>query len=116
MLKNIFYLFLLVFSIGYSQQTSTIKHIKSNGGKIEVIQNGNDSTKNSTIDSVEGDTFSIKVHQNNNLSKLPKKEVGGFKEWVSYTNNLVALFISIATFLGLIWKGIPAIKKLMSKK
>ena len=115
-LKGIIYLLLIIPFLVNAQQESTIKEVKSSGGKIEVSQYGKDSSQKSTIDSITGDSIDIKVVQNNGDSIIEPPKTPKFQEWISNTNNLLGIIISLIALIGFVWKGIPLIKKLTKKK
>ena len=115
MKKILLFLLLYVSNITYAQQESKIKIDSGNGNQVTVMQQGKDSAQKSDVDIEHGNNNKLNVNQAKDGPV--KKEDGpqGFMAFVSKTNVVVALLISIATFLGLL-KGLPFIKKMSEKK
>jgi len=115
-MKKNFLLFLLISGIANAQQSS---EIKSNGSHntMTVSQTGGNNAQKSKVDNV-GDSNNVGVDQKQGMAQKTKneKEKGEFIKGVDNTNTVVGLLISIATLIGVIWKGIPYIKKLKKNK
>jgi hypothetical protein len=110
--------FLLIFLCCHAYpQESVIKIDSGNKNDIQVVQSGNAPLKKSQITLDKAGANTIKVNQQHALaSETPQKEKqGGFNEWISNTNNVFVLLISMATFIGLLWKGWPYAKKWVTR-
>ena len=103
MLKKLFPLLLLISCFTNAQQGSKIKHVKTNGGVIDVTQTGNDSAQKSTIDSITGDTFKISVNQNQGGKgkvKEEKKDYMYYVEKFAIVLGIPVSFIAIMTYIS----------------
>ncbi len=83
----------------------------SNKSEIDEIHENNISVvqSDSNIVGDNNNTKGIQDNKKDSTTVTPKS--GGFHEWISNTNNLFVLLISIATFIGLVWTGIQILKK-----
>lgn len=107
-IKNI--ILIIIFpSLVFAQQDSKIKVDGGNKNTIEVTQKGKDTLQKSDIDLSKTDSTKINVNQDNS-SKDEAKESTGFKSLTENTNSLFVALISIATFIGLAWKGFQYLK------
>lgn len=101
-------------SLLFAQQESKLKVDGGSKNNIEVIQKGKDTLQKSEIYLSKTDNNKIKVNQEN-AGKQEAKEQTGFKYWIENTNNLFVALISIATFIGLSWKGFQYLKNKKKK-
>ena len=108
-------LFLLIYCCSHAQQESSIKIDSGNHNTITVVQTGLSDSQRSTIAVKQSDNNLIQSHQIIQATAA-KEKTSGFNEWVKNTGALVALFVSIATLTGLIWKGMSYVKKKKAKQ
>jgi hypothetical protein len=106
--KKYISIFVLLPSILFAQQESKITVGNGDKNTIEVIQKGKDTVQKSDIDVKTGGN-KIKVNQEVPSQEEPK-ESNGIKSWTENINGIFLTLISIATFIGLAWKGIQYFK------
>jgi hypothetical protein len=111
-----FFLFMSIYFTVYPQ-VSSVKIDSGNKNDISVTQTGSDSSQRSDIAVIKSDSNKVRVSQTPRTDSTKKKEEEtGFTGWVTHANNFFVLLISIATFIGLLWKGLPYLKKSTPKK
>jgi hypothetical protein len=113
--EKLLVLFFLISFSAFSQQESNIQIDSGNKNNITVIQTGDTASQKSGIALKKSNDNTVLLNQKAlpAPATTPKKEPAGFNEWIKNTNNVVLLLISIATFIGLLWKGFPYIKKMI---
>jgi len=96
----------------FSQQESKIIIDSSRKNNITVHQMSHDSSQKSDIGLKHSDSTEIKVVQSRDSSlNRGKSEPTKFIDYVTNTNTIFVLFISIVTFIGLVRKRHSISKK-----
>src|SRR5687767_14089095 len=114
---RILFLFMCLSFAAHAQQQPHIQIDSGNKNHVIVQQTGTDSFKKSDIHLHKSDSNTIQVSQVGKDNSVVKAEkTAGFMNWINNTNTLFVLLISVATFIGLVWKGIPYIKRSKVKK
>jgi|SRR5580692_8016157 hypothetical protein len=110
-----------LFSTARSQQTATIKIDSGDRNRAVIGQSGR-GVKQEAGETIKGNgnLAEIKQVQQDTIQGKPgqpatPEKSRSFTEWVTNTNNFFVLLISVATFIGLAWKGIPYLKKMKRK-
>ncbi len=92
-----------------AQQESKVTVGGSSKNEIEVTQKGKDTLQKSDLQVTDSDSNKIKINQEL-IGKTETKESSGFKFWNENIGLLFGTLISIATFIGLAWKGFQHLK------
>lgn len=107
--------FTMISFAAYAQQHSSIHIDSGKNNDISVTQSGGDSIQRSDITLKKSDSNTLQLQQKI-TARQNNRQVAGFNEWIKNTKNVFALLISIATLIGLLWKGYPYAKKIIAKK
>ena len=113
-------LLIIISFASYARQESIIKIDSGNNNNINIIQSANDAVQKSDLHVKNSDSNKIQLNQKaqNSLQGFIHKDEqrSGFNQWITNTNNVFILLISVLTFTGLAWKGLHLTKKVKSKE
>ena len=115
---NLFIILLIVSFPTSGQQESNIIIDSAHNNEVTVTQQAEKSLpQKSGIDIKRSDSNTIHVIQGGQ-QPAPVKSAGptGFMHFISNTKAVIAVCISLATLIGLVWKGIPYLKRNVHKK
>jgi hypothetical protein len=111
-------IFICLSSAAYAQQESQIQIDSGNNNQVIIKQStATDSSQKSNIRLHHSDSNAIEVSQVGKATgTVTEKKAAGFMDWITNTNTFFVALISIGTFIGLLWKGIPFLKGSKVKK
>lgn len=106
----------LIPGLAYSQQDSRITIDSGNKNNVSVKQQGKDSLQKSNIGITKSDSNTVELIQTQQDSTKNEKKEPSYMHSVSNTKEIIGLILAIIALVTALWKGVPYIKKIMSKK